>query len=57
MVMLDTLFGLYVLQLKMKRDFWMDVHEFSSQAEAAEALAAAHRADNSARFRLVRVWR
>lgn len=55
--MLDALFGLYVLQLKMKRDMWMDIHEFSSQAEAGEALAAAHRADNSAKWRVVRVWR
>jgi hypothetical protein len=55
--MLDGLFGFYVLQLRMKRDTWMDVREFSDQAEAAEAYTAAKIIDANSVFRLVRIWR
>lgn len=55
--MLDDLFSFYVLQLRMKRDTWLDVREFSSQAEAAEAYSAAKRVDANSVFRLVRIWR
>jgi hypothetical protein len=55
--MLDDVFSCYVLQLKMKRDTWLDVHEFPGQVEAAQALMAAQGIDKSSVFRLVRIWR